>query len=210
VTGVAFSPTGRAFTAASTEGLLIYSLDAAVQFDPFDLDIDVTPENTLTTLRKQEYLKALAMAFRLNSAKLVTHVYRSIPHTDISLVVRDLPEVYLERLLRLVATELDGSRHVEFNLLWLGAILKTHGRVLKERQAEFAEVLRLVERAVQRGVQGIVGLADGNLRTAEFLLAQPRKDKTIDLKLLPVNGGAEEDDQDMADGDYEEEWMGLD
>ncbi len=90
---VAFSPTGRAFCAASTEGLLVYSLDAAVKFDPFDLDVDVTPASTLAALEGKEYLKALAMAFRLNSAKLTTHVYRSVPATDISLVIRDLPEV---------------------------------------------------------------------------------------------------------------------
>lgn len=33
-------------------------------FDPFDLDVDVTPETTRDTLGRGEFQKALAMAFR--------------------------------------------------------------------------------------------------------------------------------------------------
>ncbi|KAK3707359.1 U3 snoRNP protein [Vermiconidia calcicola] len=214
VPGVAFSPTGRAFCAASTEGLLVYSLDAAVRFDPFDLDVDVTPESTIAALKKQEYLKALAMSFRLNSPKLITHVYRSVPVQDIGLVVRDLPaDVYLERLLRHVAKEADASPHLEFNLLWLEALLRTHGRFLKERQGEFAEVVRLVQRAVGR-VQGeVMKVADGNGHAVEFLLAQPRKSvKLVEMDGEGVLGAAEdgEEDQSMGEGDDEREWIGLD
>ena len=213
VPAVAFSPTGRAFCAASTEGLLIYSLDATVQFDPFDLDLDVTPENTIATLKSTEYLKALAMAFRLNSPKLVTQVYRSIPTTDIGLVVRDLPEVYLERLLRHVAREADTSPHLELNLLWLESLLRLHGRVLKERQGEFAEVVRLVQRAVGK-IQGeIMKVADQNLHTIEFLLAQPRRDLGVngDVKMIALNGDdvRVEAGEDESMGDNEQ-WIGLD
>lgn len=38
------SPTGRSFAAATTEGVLIFSIDESFIFDPTDLDIDVTPE----------------------------------------------------------------------------------------------------------------------------------------------------------------------
>lgn len=37
-------PTGRSFAAATTEGLLIYSIDDSLIFDPADIAIDVTPE----------------------------------------------------------------------------------------------------------------------------------------------------------------------
>ncbi|KAK5164605.1 U3 snoRNP protein [Saxophila tyrrhenica] len=217
VPAVSFSPTGRAFCAASTEGLLVYSLDATVQFDPFDLDVDVTPASTLSTLKNGEYLKALAMAFRLNRPNLITRVYRSVPITDISLVVRDLPEVYLERMLRHVAKESDTSPFLELNLLWMQSLLRTHGRVLKERQGEFAEVVRLVQRAAGR-VQGeVLRVADQNAHTVAFLLAQPRRGKGEEgglVNLLEmgndgVEGGVE--DESMVDGDEEEgEWMGLD
>ena len=41
---VALSPTGRCWAAATTEGLLLYSLDPAAMFDPTDLADDVTPQ----------------------------------------------------------------------------------------------------------------------------------------------------------------------
>ena len=47
VTSLKFSPTSSAFAAASTEGILIYSVDDTMMFDPFDLDIDITPQAVL-------------------------------------------------------------------------------------------------------------------------------------------------------------------
>ena len=38
------APTGRSWSAATTEGVLVYSMDENFIFDPTDLDIDVTPE----------------------------------------------------------------------------------------------------------------------------------------------------------------------
>ncbi|KAK0925648.1 U3 snoRNP protein [Friedmanniomyces endolithicus] len=219
VPGVAFSPTGRSFCAASTEGLLIYSVDAGVQFDPFDLDVDVTPETTLKTLARREWLKALVMAFRLNHPKLVTRVYRSIPTTDIGLVVRDLPEVYLERMLRHVAKEADTSPHLELNLLWLENLLRLHGRALKERQGEFAEVVRMVQRAVARLQGEVMKVAERNRGTIDYLLGQPRLGKGVEgsgvrLKMLENgvgDGGTRDGDESMDDGEEGDasEWIGL-
>lgn len=213
VPGVAFSPTGRAFCAASTEGLLLYGLDASVQFDPFDLDVDVTPESTLKTLQRKDYLKALVMAFRLNTSSLITRVYRSTPPDDIALIAKGLPQIYLAGLLRHIAQQADHSPLLELNLLWLEALLRTHGRMLKERQGEFAEVVRMVQRAVGR-VQGeIMRVAEGNQHAVEFLLAQPRKAHTNGEAMLTLtngersaDGGAEDEDESMGDG---EEWVGL-
>ena len=120
VTGVAFAPTGRSFCAASTEGLLIYSLDTVPLFDPIDLDLAVTPASTLHVLEKEkDYLKALVMAFRLNEAPLIRQVFEAIPHNNISLVVDELPVVYVPRLLRFVGMQTEESPHLEFCLLWV-------------------------------------------------------------------------------------------
>ena len=56
---VRFSPTGRAWSAATTEGLLVYSLDESLTFDPFDLDEDVTPDAIAKALREKNYSKAV-------------------------------------------------------------------------------------------------------------------------------------------------------
>lgn len=44
------APTGRSWAAATTEGVLVYSIDDSFIFDPTDLDIDVTPEVLLFIL----------------------------------------------------------------------------------------------------------------------------------------------------------------
>lgn len=145
---VRFSPTGRTWAAASTEGLLIYSLDDTVTFDPFDLDMDITPESVLTVLTAKEYLKALVMSFRLSEKPLIQRVYEAVPSADVRLVARQLPVVYVPAMLRFVADHMERSPHMEFDLIWINALLGAHGRLLRDRSTEFASVLR----AVQKGV----------------------------------------------------------
>ena len=213
VPAVAFSPTGRAFCAASTEGLLIYSLDNVFQFDPFDLDISVTPSTTLDTLAQKDYLKALVMAFRLNERNLVRRVYEAIPVTDVALVVKDLPAVYLGRLLRFVALQADESPHLEFNLVWIESLLSKHGRWLKDNKSGLEAELRSVEKAVRRIQSELAKLADENIYRIEYLLAQPanvHKRLPADLGVKSITNG--QVDEEMIEGDSDEaggEWLGF-
>jgi len=48
---------GQAWAAATTEGLLIYSLDAGMVFDPFLLDESVTPVSIRKTLQDGDWPK---------------------------------------------------------------------------------------------------------------------------------------------------------
>jgi periodic tryptophan protein 2 len=145
---VRFSPTGRAWAAASTEGLLIYSLDETVSFDPFDLSLDLTPQSVLEVLSSKEYLKALVMTFRLNEKPLVQRVYEAIPHGDIRLIARQLPMMYVPMLLRFIVNHLEKNPHVEFGLVWVHALLMAHGRYLKDRSGEHASVFRLLQKCL--------------------------------------------------------------
>lgn len=214
VPDVAFAPTGRAFCAASTEGLLVYSLDASVAFDPFDLDIDVTPESTLKTLDDGDHLKALVMAFRVNNPKLITLVIQSVPSADISLVVRGVPEVYVDRLLRRVARLANESPYLEFNLIWLEAILRTHGAVIKSRHGGFAEVVRVVQKAVGQIQRDIFTTADDNEHAIDYLLAQPEQNGGLDvlkrIEAAPMTNGHAVDESAGSDATGEDVWMGLD
>jgi periodic tryptophan protein 2 len=139
---IRISPTGRAWAAASTEGLLIYSIDDTLTFDPFDIDIDLTPQSLLKTLASKSYLNALIMAFRLNEMPLIQRVYESIPASDIRLIARQLPVVYVPAMLSFVADHLDKGPHLEFDLLWTKEILMAHGRHLRDKKAEYASVSR--------------------------------------------------------------------
>jgi len=74
--------TGRAWAATTTEGLLVYSLDSNLVFDPFDLDMDITPSNVKSTLARGEYSTALMLSFRLNEQNLIQEVLENIPVSD--------------------------------------------------------------------------------------------------------------------------------
>ena len=152
VTSVAFAPTGRSFAATSTEGLLVYSLDDLLIFDPFDLDLDITPANTLAVLKSKapDYLKALVMAFRLNERYLIQQVYESIPHTEIRLVVKDMPVVYLRNLLRFVAEMSESTPHLEFCMLWISAVITIHGRYFKDHKQAVQAEMRIVQKVVAK------------------------------------------------------------
>lgn len=224
VSGVAFSPAGTAFCAASTEGLLIYSLDNVLQFDPFDLNMEITPAATLAVLEdEKDYLKALVMAFRLNEAGLIKRVFQAIPYQDIPLVVEEMPVVYVPRLLRFVAAEMEQSPHIEFCLLWIKALVDKHGAWLTANRGKIDMELRVVNRAVTRMRDEIRKLADENVYMVDYLLGQAEtKDaahegKALTLSLNGENGTglltAGQEGVTVADlvseGESEEEWIGV-
>ena len=213
VTAVAFSPTGRAFCAASTEGLLIYSLDNAIEFDPFDLDTNITPASTLQAVKERDFLLALIMAFRLNELLLIRQVYEAIPVGDVTLLVRKLPIVYLARLLRFVAQATDESPHLEFNLRWIEALLRAHGHYLKDHATSFTSELRIVYKAVGKIQLEFTRLADDNIYALEYLLTQQLLPAEVDhgAKEIPlmVDDGNVPLNNNM-DENTEGEWIGLD
>ena len=143
---IRFSPTGTGWAAASTEGLLLYSLNETLVFDPFDLDIELTPSSVRDAIARGDSLVALILAFRLNERPLLRAAYEAVPRADISLVSRQLPIVYLEKMLRFIAARLDPaagrSPHLEFDLLWVRALLFAHGRYLRDHSVDYASAFR--------------------------------------------------------------------
>lgn len=147
---VRFSATGHSWAAASTEGLLIYSLDEGTTFDPFDLTLDLTPDAILETLAKGEHLIALIMALRLSEKTYIQRTYEATPPPSIRLIARQIPGIYVQSLLEFIAEHMESSPHIEFDLLWVGAILTSHGKLLREKKGEMASVMR----GIQKGLMG--------------------------------------------------------
>ncbi|KAI0472163.1 WD40-repeat-containing domain protein [Xylariaceae sp. FL0804] len=223
VTGVGFSAAGTSFCAASTEGLLIYSLDDDLQFDPFDLNMEITPASTLAVLQQdKDYLKALVMSFRLNEAGLIKRVFEAIPYTDIGLVVEHVPTVYVARLLRFVAAQTEESPHIEFCLLWIKALVDKHGPWLTANRGKVDVELRVVARAVARMQNEIRRLADENVYMVDYLLGQaksrnvsiPERNALVGgvdtpMKLLPEQEVEARNGAPPSESGSGEEWMGL-
>lgn len=84
---VSLSPTGQTWAAATTEGLLLYSLDQGLVFDPTDLAEDITPAATRKALASGAFLKALLIALRLKDPDVLRHVIMSVPPAQVSIVI---------------------------------------------------------------------------------------------------------------------------
>ncbi|CDS10720.1 hypothetical protein LRAMOSA11206 [Lichtheimia ramosa] len=171
-TAVRFSPTGRAWAAATTDGLLIYSLDDAILFDPFDLETDITPDTVLEALQEKEYLRSLCMAFRLNEKSVLHTVFESIPPSSVDLVARSLSEKYLDKLMQFIGSHMEKSPHIEFHLMWIVSVMTHHGRYLKEHRGEYQSVFRTLHKSISRVREDIANLCDNNLYTLRYLLTQ--------------------------------------
>lgn len=203
VTSVEFSPTALAFAAASTEGLLIFSTDTSVVFDPFDLDVDITPAATAEVLEQdKDYLTALVMAFRLNEQYLVHRVYESVPMRDIALVARELPTVYVARLFGFIGELLTKSEsaHIEYNLIWVKALLAAHGKYINANKHEFALALRLIQRFLGRVGKEVVSTGKRSNYTLAYLAKVEREEKEEEEE----DEEDEEEDIEMDDEDDED------
>ncbi|ODV78183.1 periodic tryptophan protein [Suhomyces tanzawaensis NRRL Y-17324] len=206
VTAVEFSPTLAAFAAATvSEGLLIFSIAQDVVFDPFDLDVDITPAATVEVLREQEYLTALVMAFRLNERWLVQKVYEAVPLGDVQLVCTSLPQVYVQRLLLYIGESLvrDDSAHMEYHLVWVRRLLAAHGRYISDHKQEFG-CLKLIQRFLSRVGKDVVSVGRRNghvLRYLEGVEAEEGEEEDEE----EVD---EDEDEDLdADDSDEGEWI---
>jgi periodic tryptophan protein 2 len=127
LTALQFSPNGQQWAAATTEGLLVYSLDRGIVFDPFQMSMEVTPKAARQLLEDQEYSASLIMALKLNEANLLQEIVEQIPHTQIELVLESLPEAFVKSTSEFIAKMLN-TPHIEFYLKWTCALLRKFGQ----------------------------------------------------------------------------------
>lgn len=166
---VRMSPTGRAFAAVTGEGLLIYSLDETLIFDPLELDLDLTPEAIRDALDRGEHLRAFLMAIRLNDPLLTEVVWEAIPVSVVPLLVRDLPWRYLRPIIAFLAALAGRTRQVELLLRWIGALGGEHGLELRRERNVLAPSLRLLLRNVREMYGNLSQVSNRVLYTLRYL-----------------------------------------
>jgi periodic tryptophan protein 2 len=154
---ILFSPTGRSWSLLTPEGILIYSLDASLLFDPFDLTPDLSAESVRSALHDGKYLHALVMALRLNIFSVQRAVFDSIPPIThvISLVIAQLPPKYLPGLLDMIASLCDpllAYPKTPFPLqklfIFLDELLSHHSLLIKAQRSALTPSLRVIQKAV--------------------------------------------------------------
>ncbi|KAL9254209.1 Periodic tryptophan protein 2-like protein [Drosera capensis] len=128
------APTGRTFAVATTEGVLVYSMDESFIFDPTDLDMNVTPEAVDAALKEDQPGRALLISLRLNEDALIKKCILAMKPADIQAVARSVPFRYLKRLMVAFAELMEGARTWSLSsdgvrrcATLMGAILRTPG-----------------------------------------------------------------------------------
>ncbi|KAL5729517.1 U3 snoRNP protein [Ranunculus cassubicifolius] len=160
------APTGRSWAAATTEGVLIYSIDDSFIFDPTDLDMDVTPEAVDIALSEDEPKRALLLSLRLNEDSLIRKCLLSVKPIDIPAVASSIPIRYLKRLIEALAELLESCPHLEFILSWCQELCKAHGHSIQQTSRSLLPALRSLQKAITRLHQDLADTCSSN----EYLL----------------------------------------
>uniref|UniRef100_G1P3B5 PWP2 small subunit processome component n=1 Tax=Myotis lucifugus TaxID=59463 RepID=G1P3B5_MYOLU len=171
VTSLRFSPTGRCWAATTTEGLLIYSLDTQMLFDPFELDTSVTPGRIRAALRQRDFTRAILMAVRLNEKLLLQETLESVPWDEkLTLSAPPSPELYVEKMLEFLASSFEVSPHLEFHLIGTQKLM-AHGQKLKSRAGKLLPAVQFLQKSIQRHLDDVSKLCDWNRYNIQYALA---------------------------------------
>lgn len=185
---VKFAPTMRSFVAASTQGVLAYSLDVISNFDPYQLDSSITPQRIRKSVSKENYLEGIMQSLKLNNLDLVKFALEAVPKAEVDSVVKALPFNFVERCLTKIAVILESTQHLEFYLIWIKSLLTLHGINLKNAlfSTQLSSILRLLQRNIKNHFDNLDKICSSNKYRLRLLI-----DLNADLR------GLSRDDESM-------------
>ena len=167
VLSVKFSPDGKSFACATTEGVIIYSLANSHIFVPLDLDIEVTLENLVLELKKHNYLQALVMALKFNQVKIIEKTFELIPTSAIAIISSNFPINFLRRFMNFIAYELEHSVNIELALTWCKQLIKFNDEAFNQMRADNEN--KAIHRALKYYEGSLLKISNENLYTLKFL-----------------------------------------
>jgi periodic tryptophan protein 2 len=138
------------WVAATTEGMLLYSLATETLFDPTNLTEDTSVPAIHRLIGNGAYLKALLVAVRLADPEHIRHVMYSVPPDDMPRLVAAMPSAVAVQLFHAAASHVGESPHIEYVLAWAQAICDAHGPIL---QSAPRTSMMPAFRALQKGLQ---------------------------------------------------------
>lgn len=174
---VKFASTGRLWAAATSEGLMIYSLQDTVMFDPFDLDIECTPAAIEEAISGGNLIRALVLALKLSNHGMTAKAWLQVPSERIDGIARDLPIKYVSRLLHFIAAcplnrqcalTANGRpiwAEMERVVTWVNSIVHHHHRALRTEHPgcpSNTATLRTIQKGLQDARADFCGIIDEN------------------------------------------------
>ena len=111
------------------------------------------------------------MAIHLNEVGLVQEVIEATPFASIPHIVKSSigAEQHLERLMQIIAKQMDGSPHIEFYLEWCLQLLHTHGRFMEQHRSSFMRAFRAMHKSVQTRHDELKTICNENRYTLDFI-----------------------------------------
>lgn len=203
-----FSPTMRSFAAATTEGILIYSLDTVDYFDPYELDEGVSPITVKESLDNQQYADALMQSLKLQESSLFKRVVESTPINSIDLTIKSLPIKYIELCLSSLASSLENTGHIEFYMLWCQSILHQHGLTLKSNYSASSSIsatFRFLHRVITRWSDDLQNLSDFNKYRLEFVKTFGIESETSDNQMDQIDEQSTDEEGELSENEDEDE-----
>lgn len=171
---VRWCPTGRGFSAATPEGLLVYiSADEKV-VDPIELESDVTPAAVEQAVNNREWVRAIVMSIRLGHTErqLLLHVLTNVPVEAIEFVSNHIPSKYASDFIQFLADSLKNCNQVELLVRWIKATLRFHSRqMLKEPNSIPSS--HLLQKSITYRIEQVKKVSTENLDLLNFLCSQP-------------------------------------
>lgn len=166
---VLFSPDGKSFACATTEGVLIYSIINTQVFTPYNLDIDVTLENLIEELKRKNYLQALIMALRFNQPKILVKTFELIPASSIEIMSSNFPINYLDKMMNFLAYTLEHCTNIELSLTWCKFILKYNDEALEIFRDKKEGFIKAIHRSLTYYENSLLKITNENLYTLKTL-----------------------------------------
>ena len=68
----------------------------------------------------------------------------------VAVICQQLADVYVDKVLRFVASQLEASRHIDFYLTWCQRLLVIHGPKLKQRASDVMPTVRALQKNLTR------------------------------------------------------------
>lgn len=169
------SPTGRSWAAATTEGVLMYSIDESFIFDPTDLDIDITPEAIDSALSESQHQRALLLSLRLNEDSIIKRCIFSVKTPEIAAIALSIPVKYLQRLMEVFSDLLESCPHLEFILQWCQELCKVHGNFIQQNSRSLLPTLRSLQKSITKLHQDLMETCSSNEHLLQYLCSTGTK-----------------------------------
>ncbi|RKP19194.1 WD40 repeat-like protein [Rozella allomycis CSF55] len=180
VTDASFSPSNDSFCVTTPQGIYIFGRHQAMKFDPFEIDVNVTPEAVQSAIDQNQFGKALIISLRLSELHLISNVFNAINQSEIQSIVSSLPQSYVYPLLSHLAYEWETSKRIEFLLSWLFFILNIHrpkNKILLQR------ILSRVQH-YYKNLQPLVDKTRGTLKYLQTIIELEKQRRQLEQVLL--------------------------